>query len=79
MQTSSKLNYLTNLASTTNYRYVSHFSDILFGLNTAWNRVYRGVSGQVNSFLCTLLPLNPLNPYDASKHHLSSLNNDIIS
>ena len=41
---SSKLNYLINWASTTNY--ILHFIDILFGLKSAWNRIYRGLAGQ---------------------------------
>ena len=35
---SSKLNYFTEWASTTNY--IIHFSDILYGLKRAWNRIY---------------------------------------
>ena len=40
----SKLNYLTNLASTINY--IIHFSDILFGLKSALIWIYTGVAGQ---------------------------------
>ena len=35
---------MTNWASTTNY--IIHFIDILFGLKSAWNRVYTGLAEQ---------------------------------
>ena len=42
--TFSNLSYLTTWASTTNY--ITYFSDILFGLKSAWSRIYKGVAGQ---------------------------------
>ena len=41
--TSSKLSYFTNWTSTTNC--IVHFSDILFGLKYALNRIYTGLAG----------------------------------
>ena len=38
----SKFSYLSDWASTTNY--IIHFCDILFGLKSAWNRIYTGVA-----------------------------------
>ena len=42
--TSSKLNYLTNWKSTTNY--IIHLSDLLFDLISVLKRIYTGVAGQ---------------------------------
>ena len=41
---SSKLSYLTNWASTTNY--IIHFGDIYIVLKSTWNCAYTGVAGQ---------------------------------
>ena len=49
--TFSTLNYLTNWAFTTNY--FIHFSDILFGLKSAWNRKYTGIEGQGLNLQCS--------------------------
>ena len=42
--TPSKFNYLINWTSTTNY--ITHFSDMLFGLKFALNLIYTGLAGQ---------------------------------